>query len=49
MNEYIISIIENPTTYLMISFAFSLCIFAWFLGFGIKLVISLLYKLLNVV
>lgn len=49
MNDFVISIFTDPNTYLVISTAMSMCLFAWFLGYGIRLVLSLLYKILNVV
>lgn len=49
MNDIIVSIFSDPNTYLVISTALSMCLFAWFLGYGIRLVLGLLYKIINVV
>lgn len=49
MEEWITNIFSNENTYLMIGTTFCYCLIAWFLGFGIKAVIRLLYNILNAI
>ena len=47
MEELIINIFSNEYFYLLISTVFCFCTISWFLGFGIKAVIRLLYNIIN--
>lgn len=45
MSDYIIDLFQNEDFFQVVSFSFSICLLSWFLGYAIRLVLSLLYKI----